>query len=238
MARTKKTVKKATFTRKKKAPKKAPKKPPIKALPAASADAPPAAGEKKQTKTSFVLSFPPDVPAKEVVAKGAEQGISLTEKGVYKTRFLARSKLKKAGQKAVKKTPPKAASKKAPKAQTKGKRGPGDGSGSAFVRAQPTSMKAGEVVAAAAAKGISITPGLVYSVRAAAKKAGAKATKSPASSTGKRRGRPPAAAAKAASQVVVGGDREKQLIQLALDLGLSRSVELIEGIRAKINSLV
>lgn len=246
MAR-KKLIKKAVFNRKKKAvkkpakkgPKKAVKKAPIKALPAAS-DAAPAAVEEKQTKTSFVLSFPSDVPAKEVVAAGAAQGISLSEKGVYKTRYLSRNKAPKAAKKAPAKAAPKAA-KKAPKAPKKaGKRGPGDGSGSAFIRQQPVSMKAGEVVAAAAKQGITITPGLVYSVRASMKKSGIKAPKAPSTTpSGKRRGRPPSAG-KAAPQVVVvaGGEKEKQLISLALDLGLGRAIDLIEDFKAKIGSLI
>ena len=85
-------------------------------------------------------------------------------------------------------------------------------------------------------QGITITAGLVYSVRQALKKAG----KAPATPTGKRRGRPPASA-KATPKAVVavaGGDRERQLISLAVDLGLGRAIELIEAVRARISSLI
>jgi len=96
-------------------------------------------------------------------------------------------------------------------------------------------MKASEVVAAAAAKGITITAGLVYSVRQAMKKSGKAPSKT---ATGKRRGRPPAAAKAASQVVVVADDKEKQLISLALDLGLGRSIALIADFKEKIGSLI
>ncbi len=227
----KKTAKKAPLKRKKKAAKKPPTKAvsrkALKNTSTATTEAAPVEGGK-QTKTAFVLSFPQETPAKDVVAAGAAQGIRLSEKGVYKTRYLARNKAPKAAAKAVN---PAAKAAKKP-----GKRGPGDGSGSAFIRSQPASMKAGEVVAAAAAQGITITAGLVYSVRGSAKKAG----KAPSTPTGKRRGRPPAAAKAAAPKAVIaagGGDRERQLVQLAVDIGLARAVELVQGLRSKIDTL-
>ncbi len=231
----KKTAKKSPHKPKKKvakkpAPKKAISKKALKDPSTNAAETAPADGAKAQTKTSFVLSFPPSVPAKEVVAAGAEAGITLTEKGVYKTRYLARAKGSK--------TPKAALAKPAKAARRPGKRGPGDGSASSFIREQPATMKASEVVAAAKAKGISLTAGLVYSVRQAAKKKAAKARSEPTS--GKRRGRPPAAAKVASKAVVVsaGGDRERQLVQLAVDLGLGRAIELIESVRARIGSLI
>lgn len=231
MATTKKakqTPKRPLFTRKKRAAKKA-----LTKSASGSAEAPPADGEK-QTKTAFVLSFSPDTPAKEVVAKGAEGGIQLSEKGVHKTRYLARSKGSKGARTPAKKAPTKAPAKVA-KVPKKGKRGRGDGRGSAFIRSMPPEMRASEVVAAAAKEGISITAGLVYSVRGAAKKGGAKAG---GQATGKRRGRPPKAARPTAKIGTGGSDRERQLLALALDLGLARSVELIEDLKAKIGSLI
>lgn len=237
--KSKQTPKKPLFTRKKKAAKKpaqrAVKKAAKKSAAGSAAAAP--AGKKRQTKTAFVLSFPADTPAKEVVAKGAEAGIQLSEKGVYKTRYLARSKGAKAAKKpakVAKNTPAKAAPKKAVKAPKKGKRGPGDGRGSAFIRSMPLDMKASAVVAAAAKEGISITAGLVYSVRKAGKKGGAKVGQA----TGKRRGRPAKAAKPPVKLGTGGSDRERQLLALALDLGLGRSVELIEDLKAKIGSLI
>jgi hypothetical protein len=47
---------------------------------------------KKVTKAAFVRSLPASMPAKEVIAKGKEQGLTLTEDTVYKTRSLANAK--------------------------------------------------------------------------------------------------------------------------------------------------
>ncbi len=236
----KKNSKKTPLMRKAKKPptkavKRTAKKAPEDASAAASEKAAPAV-EGKLTKTSFVLSFPAETPAKDVVAAGAAQGISLSEKGVYKTRYLARAKGSKTPKATVKAAARPAMAAKAPRKP--GKRGPGDGSGSAFIRSQPATMKASEVVAAAAKAGITITAGLVYSVRQAAKK---KAGKAPSTPAGKRRGRPPAAAVKVTPKAVVnvaaGGDRERQLVQLALDVGLARAVELIRDVKSKIDTL-
>jgi hypothetical protein len=55
---------------------------------------------KKTTKKAFILSLPSDMRAEEVVAKGAEQGIKLSENQVHATRsqarVAARNKRKKA----------------------------------------------------------------------------------------------------------------------------------------------
>jgi hypothetical protein len=44
------------------------------------------AAKKTVNKTQFVKSLPSDMPAKDVIAKGKEQGISLTEAYVYSIR--------------------------------------------------------------------------------------------------------------------------------------------------------
>ncbi len=51
--------------------------------------------EPKQTKADFVRSMPTDMSAKDVIAKGKEAGISLTEDAVYKTRSLDKKRTKK-----------------------------------------------------------------------------------------------------------------------------------------------
>ncbi len=63
-------------------------------------------------------------------------------------------------------------SKKAPAPKTSKPAKPGFGSKTAFIKSQPKSMTAKEVVAAAKAKGITLSENLVYSVKGA-KKAGA-----------------------------------------------------------------
>jgi hypothetical protein len=83
-----------------------------------------------------------------------------------------------------------------------------------FVRAQPASMSAKEVVEAARAKGILMTENHVYSVRSAGKKAGAKKT---ANGTSKK-----AATAKGAATPKSGG-LEAQLRSAIAELGLARA---------------
>lgn len=52
---------------------------------------------KPQTKTSFVLALPKDMPAKDVVAKGKAAGVALTDGFVYAIRSSAKRKAKGAG---------------------------------------------------------------------------------------------------------------------------------------------
>ncbi|HOU90422.1 MAG TPA: hypothetical protein PLU22_05220 [Polyangiaceae bacterium] len=181
---------------------------------------------KKQTKTAFVLSFAHDVPAKVVVERGKEEGIALTERAVYKTRYLAKRRAKKSAKKAAVTAAPAAPT----PAVLKGKRGPRDGRATALIRSTPLEVKASALVASAKAQGIPLSAGLVYAVRGQMKRSG-------------KAGGAPAAAKKAAvavtrSVVAPVGDRERQLISLAVDLGLSRAIELIEGMRAKVKAMI
>jgi|GEM_PF-3441990 len=209
-------------TRSKKLAKKspAPRKPKKPAPPAVAASA---AETGKRTKTDFVLSFAHDVPAKLVVARGKEEGISLTERAVYKTRYLAKRRANKAGKKAAVTAAPAAS---AP-AVLKGRGGRRDGRASALIRSTPFDVKASALVAEAKAKGIPLTASLVYAVRAQMKRSGQVAR-----APGK------AVVAVTRSTVAPVGDRERQLISLAVDLGLSRAIELIEGMREKVNAMI
>ena len=63
------------------------------------------ASKKPQTKTSFVLSFPHAMTAKDVVAKGKAAGLTLTEKHVWAIR--SDSKKRKSNNAAKKATAPK-----------------------------------------------------------------------------------------------------------------------------------
>lgn len=58
-----------------------------------------AKGPRKANKTTFVLQFPEETPAKKIAEAAAAEGISLTEKYVYIVRSNAR---KKEGKGAVK----------------------------------------------------------------------------------------------------------------------------------------
>ncbi len=92
-----------------------------------------------------------------------------------------------------------------------------------FIRTMPT-QPAGEVVAAAAAKGITITAGLVYAVRSASK------GKTPGASKGKP-GRPKASA----SVSSIGGpsDDVLNLIQAIKRVGLATAETILQVLKAK-----
>jgi len=54
-------------------------------------------GDKPMTKTGFIRSMSPEVPAEEVIAKAKEQGIELTKKLVWTTQSEMRGAVKSAG---------------------------------------------------------------------------------------------------------------------------------------------
>jgi hypothetical protein len=66
----------------------------------------PAKTAKTINKSAFVRKLPASMPAKDVVAKAKEQGITLTEKHVYAIRSIAK---KKTGSKRKPGRPPKSA---------------------------------------------------------------------------------------------------------------------------------
>lgn len=87
---------------------------------------------------------------------------------------------------------------------------------SAFVREQPLSMTAREVVAAAKAKGITLSDKYVFNIRAKAKAAGKRGPGRPA-------GRP--------RKVNGSSSAETAFVDAALDLGLARASELLTRVR-------
>jgi hypothetical protein len=83
--------------------------------PARPSKSPQVARPSKQTKTerpsksAFVRGLPADLPAKVVVTKGKEHGITLTEKYVYAVRAAARVAKKKVAAPVKAAPPPKSA---------------------------------------------------------------------------------------------------------------------------------
>ena len=94
-------------------------------------------------------------------------------------------------------------------------------SASDFVRSQPRSMTAPQVVEAGKAKGLKFSQNLVYAVRAAAKKKGRKA-----------------AAGKVAPSRGVGASAEAQFRGLVVDLGISRSRALVGEVESAIAKVI
>jgi hypothetical protein len=102
----------------------------------------------------------------------------------------------------------------------------------AFVLSLPSSMSAKDVLSKGKAAGLKLTEAYIYSIRSKAKGRAGK----PAA----RRGRPPKAVAAAASGSMSssGGGLERQFLNLALDLGLSRAESLLSSLRAKVKSAI
>ena len=171
---------------------------------------PKTSAKKSPNKSAFIRSLPADLPAAEVVAKAKAANLKLTPAFVYAIRSKSRNRGRPPGAKG-------------------GKRGPkpanGKQSASEFVRSQPASMKASEVVAAGAKQGIKFSTNLVYAVRSSGKRSGG--------ARGGRRGPGRRAAAGA-----VGGGSESTFRQLALDLGIARARQVLDGLEARLRDLI
>jgi hypothetical protein len=131
---------------------------------------------------------------------------------------------------AAKKTskPKKAATPKKSSAPKSSSKKPEFGAKSEFIRSQPTSMTAKEVVAAAAAKGIKLSENLVYAARASSRKkngGASKKTKGP-KPVGKKRGPKP----KAGSGSKGGSSLEATLRNAIAQVGLARAREIFDEV--------
>lgn len=163
---------------------------------------PKTAAKKTPNKSAFIRSLPADMPAADVVAKAKAANLKLTPAFVYAIRSKSRNKGP-------------SGARRGPKPAT------GKPSASEFVRSQPASMKASEVVAAGAKQGIQFSTNLVYAVRSSGSKPGAR---------GGRRGRAAVASG--------GGHHESTFRQLALDLGIARARQVLDGLESKLRELI
>ena len=98
-----------------------------------------------------------------------------------------------------------------------------------YIRSQPASMSAKEVVEAAKKAGLKVTVNHVYNIRAASKKEGAFAPPRsvPAPSTASRRGRGPASSVSTASAAL-----EAQLRRAIAEVGLQRAREIFDSVES------
>lgn len=102
---------------------------------------------------------------------------------------------------------------------------------SAFIRAQPASLSAKEVVAKAKSAGFTVTDAFVYTIRSQAKKAKAPKGPKPAGAvvampSGAKRGRPPKSSTVAASH-------EQQVRKMALTIGIVAVESIVKKIKAE-----
>jgi len=90
------------------------------------------------------------------------------------------------------------------------------GSKADFIRSQPESMSAREVVEAAAKQGLEVTVNHVYNLRTAAKARGGVETVKAGPPSSRRR--------------EAGGESERQLRSLMAEVGLARTREILESL--------
>ncbi len=99
-----------------------------------------------------------------------------------------------------------------------------------FIRSQPASMSAKEVVEAARKVGLKVTVNHVYNIRAAEKKEGPHGPRSvaaPSAPSPSRRGRKPASQPSSASTAL-----EAQLRRAIAEVGLQRAREIFDSVES------
>jgi hypothetical protein len=120
-----------------------------------------------------------------------------------------------------------AAAPKAP-AATKTSKKPEFGAKTEFVKSQPTSMTAKEVVEAAKAKGITLSENLVYAARAAGRKKGGASKKTKGSKKGASKAKPGRKPEVSGSKG--SGSLEATLRNAIAELGLARARAIFAGV--------
>lgn len=166
------------------------------------------------SKSDFIRQHP-NLTAAEVVAKAKKGGMSISSALVYMARGRANPKRAKGT------PPPKPNGKPGPKPKN------GKMSASDFVRSMPATMKAKEITAAANAKGIKVSSGLVYMVRSAAKKKGG------ASAAKSKPGSKPRAVATNASKTDVF-----EFKKMAFNLGLATARQALDELERGLAALL
>ena len=194
------------------------------------------AAKKKTSKTDFVRKFP-DLPAADVVKKGAEAGLKFSDKYVYKVRAVDRSKSKKGG--APAKAPAAAKANGAPKAAKAAAPAAAKASGKMtttdFVKSLPPKMSFKEAAEKASKLGIKLSKGYFYVLKSGAKKAPGAAKAAPVAAAPKGKpGRKPKAASISVSgkglRITSDDPNEQALINAVRAIGAGRSRGLIDSI--------
>jgi hypothetical protein len=169
-------------------------------------------------KTSFVMSLPRDLPAKQVVDQAKKAGLVISEAHVYKIRSTNKDKTKgmPASSRGNGKGP------KSPASRVTNGRG-GASEKRDFVLSFSASTPASEILRKAKESGIGLSKAYLYTIRASAgsKPAGRASKSAPSKPAGKGRSG-------------ASGSLESQFVNAALDLGLSRAAELLDRVRSRL----
>jgi hypothetical protein len=185
--------------------------------------------------TTFILSLPTTLPAKEVLAKAKARGIKTSENNVHRVRRIhGRSK------QAIAKALTSAAAKAAP---ARVEAGPNESAvaptKSDFVRSFPLNTPAKQIVQKGTAAGIELDVRYVHKVQSRSKPAAA--PKTPATArpvkTQASSARSTLASAKGASPRL-SSSVEGLLRAVAAEIGLARAVEILQGERASVHAVL
>jgi hypothetical protein len=109
-----------------------------------------------------------------------------------------------------------------------------------FIRSQPTSLSAPEVVAKAKAAGIKFSTQLVYNVRNGSKgrKGTAKKSSTKVTQRAARRTTTPRKAAPVPRPITNTRSAEDLLKAVAAEIGLGRAIEQLQGERARVRAIL
>jgi hypothetical protein len=184
--------------------------------------------------TTFILSLPLTLPAKEVLANAKARGIKTSENNVHRVRRIhGRSKqaIAKALTSATAKAPAKveAGSNNSAVAPTK----------SDFVRSFPLNAPAKQIVQKATAAGIDLDVRYVHKVQSRSKPAAAR--KTPATARPQRTHATSARSTVASVKHVsprLSSSVEGLLRAIAAEIGFGRAVEILQGERASVRAVL
>jgi hypothetical protein len=109
-----------------------------------------------------------------------------------------------------------------------------------FIRSQPATLSATEVVAKAKAAGIKFSPQLVYNVRngSKAKRGSAKRTAKAKPTTTSKRSTAPRQAPPVPRPITSTRSAEDLLKAVAAEIGLGRAIEQLQGERARVRAIL
>jgi hypothetical protein len=186
----------------------------------------------KSTLSKFILSLPATLTGAQVVAQAKARGLKTSRANVSRVRNLFRGPSK--GSAPVPTTGTSAAAAKTepakPSAATSKPRSKAE-----FVRSFPTSTSPKEIVKKAKAAGIKLGAAYVYNVWTRDKTGTAKEgpTAKPTSSTSSK-----ATNGARAHAAPTNPNAESLLRAIAAEVGLGRAIELLQGERARIHSIL
>jgi len=114
---------------------------------------------------------------------------------------------------------------------------------SEFIREQPLTMSAADVIAKGEAEGITLSTDLVYGVRSRARLKKATKVRSPAKTgkaktKGETRTATPRKGAAVPRPIVTTSSAEELLRAVAAEIGLARAMEILAGARARVRALM